>query len=184
MSDEFEALLGRIGHSKGGRQKTYVRQVMEIAYKNGLRSKSKSSFNGRRIGRGGVIGALAVGNESRSGQRRAVIKVRIVKLKAGNLSAARAHMRYIQRDGVTLQGEPGQLYSKDSDTVDGPAFVENCSGDRHQFRMIVSAEDGAELGDPKPFIRDLMRRMELDLGTSLIGWRWITSTQVIPTPML
>ena len=167
MSDDFEVLFGRIGHSKGGRQKSYVRQVMEIAFKNGLRSKSKSSFNGRRIGRGGVIGALAVGSEARSGKRRAVIKVRIAKLKAGNLSAARAHMRYIQRDGVTLDGEPGQLYSNDSDTVDGPAFVENCAGDRHQFRMIVSADDGAELGDPKPFIRDLMQRMELDLGTQL-----------------
>ena len=32
VSDDFEVLLGRIGHSKGGRQKTYVRQVMEIAY--------------------------------------------------------------------------------------------------------------------------------------------------------
>ena len=61
VSDEIEALLGRIGHSKGGRQKSYYRQVMEIAYKNGLRSKSKSAFIGRRIGRGGVIGALAVG---------------------------------------------------------------------------------------------------------------------------
>ena len=160
MSDEFEVLLGRIGHTKGGRQKTYVRQVMEIAYKNGLRSKSKSSFNGRRIGRGGVIGALAVGSEARSGQRRAMIKVRIAKLKAGNLSAARAHMRYIQRDGVTLQGEPGQLYSKDADTVDGPAFVESCAGDRHQFRMIVSADDGAELGDPKPFILRIKSRMK------------------------
>ena len=140
---------------------------MEIAYRHGLRSKAKSSFNGRRIGRGGVIGALAVGSEARSGTRRAMIKVRMAKLKAGNLSAARAHMRYIQRDGVTLEGEPDQIYGKDSDTVDGPAFVESCAGDRHQFRMIVSADDGAELGDPKFFIRDLMRRMELDLGTQL-----------------
>ena len=103
----------------------------------------------------------------RGGQRRAVIKVRIAKLKTGNLAAARAHMRYIQRDGVTLQGEPGQLYGKDTDDADGSAFVERCDGDRHQFRIIVSADDGAELHDIKPFIRDLMQRMEMDLETNL-----------------
>jgi type IV secretory pathway VirD2 relaxase len=42
--------------------------------------------------------------------------------------------------------------------------------DRHQFRFIVSAEDSSELADLKPFIRDLMRQMENDLGTKL---EWI-----------
>ena len=167
MSDEFEPRLGRIGHTKSGRQKSFYRQVMDVAYKNGMRSKSKSSFTGQRIGRGGGWGTSASRGLMRGGQRRAVIKVRIAKLKLGNLSAARAHMRYIQRDGVTLQGEPGQLYGKDADAVDGPAFVERCDGDRHQFRIIVSADDGAELADLKPFIRDLMQRVELDLETDL-----------------
>lgn len=167
MSDEFEPRLGRIGHTKSGRQKSFYRQVMDIAYKNGMRSKNRSSFTGQRIGRGGGWGTSASLGLMRGGQRRAVIKVRIAKLKAGNLSAARAHMRYIQRDGVTLQGEPGQLYGKDADTVDGSAFVERCDGDRHQFRIIVSADDGAELADLKPFIRDLMQRVELDLETDL-----------------
>ncbi len=167
MSDEFEPRLGRIGHTKSGRQKSFYRQVMDVAYKNGMRSKHRSSFTGQRIGRGSGWGTLASMSLMRGGQRRAVVKVRIAKLKAGNLSAARAHMRYIQRDGVTLQGEPGQLYGKDSDTVEGSAFVERCDGDRHQFRIIVSADDGAELADLKPFIRDLMQRVELDLKTDL-----------------
>ena len=167
MSDEFEPSLGRIGRTKSGRQKSFYRQVMEVAYKSGMRSKSESSFTGQRIGRGGGWGTLTSMGLMRGGQRRAVIKVRIAKLKVSNLSAARAHMRYIQRDGVTLQGEPGQLYGKEADTVDGAAFVERCDGDRHQFRIIVSADDGAELADLKPFIRDLMQRMELDLATEL-----------------
>jgi type IV secretory pathway VirD2 relaxase len=44
---------------------------------------------------------------------------------------------------------------------------ERGEGDRHQFRFIVMAEDSAELADLKPFVRDLMRQMETDLGTRL-----------------
>ena len=44
----------------------------------------------------------------------------------------------------------------------------NAAGrDRHQFRFIVSAEDGAELCDPRQTTRDLMKQMEADLGTKL-----------------
>ncbi|WP_043161517.1 relaxase/mobilization nuclease and DUF3363 domain-containing protein [Bradyrhizobium sp. Ai1a-2] len=79
----------------------------------------------------------------------------------------RAHLRYVQRDGVTRAGEPGELYDAGSDRADGKAFTERSSGDRHQFRFIVAPEDSAELSDLKPFIRDLMRQMERDLGTRL-----------------
>ena len=41
------------------------------------------------------------------------------------------------------------------------------SGDRHQFRFIVAAEDGAEYQDLKPMIRRLMAQAEKDLGTKL-----------------
>src|SRR3546814_10121914 len=40
-------------------------------------------------------------------------------------------------------------------------------GDRHQFRFIVSAEDGMEYDDLKPRARRLMQRVEDDLGTKL-----------------
>jgi type IV secretory pathway VirD2 relaxase len=95
------------------------------------------------------------------------VKLRIAKLQSGNLAAARAHMRYIQRDGVDRSGEPGKLYGPQSDEVDGGAFTDLCAGDRHQFRIIVSPDDGDELADLKPFIRDLMRQMEADLETKL-----------------
>src|SRR3546814_13655226 len=39
--------------------------------------------------------------------------------------------------------------------------------DRHQFRFIVSPEDGADYEDLKPLTRRLMTRMEEDLGTKL-----------------
>jgi len=51
--------------------------------------------------------------------------------------------------------------------ADGKAFTERSAGDRHQFRFIVAPEDSAELSDLKPFVRDLIRQMEQDLGTKL-----------------
>ncbi len=39
------------------------------------------------------------------------------------MPAARAHLRYIQRDGVIREGAPGGLYSSERDTADGKAFL-------------------------------------------------------------
>jgi type IV secretory pathway VirD2 relaxase len=81
--------------------------------------------------------------------------------------AVDAHLRYLERDGVTRDGERGKAYSAFENEADGKAFVERGRGDRHQFRFIVAPEDSAEMADLRGFTRDLMRRMELDLGTRL-----------------
>jgi type IV secretory pathway VirD2 relaxase len=78
-----------------------------------------------------------------------------------------AHLKYIQRDGVTRDGEPGRLYDARRDNADDRAFLARGEGDRHQFRIIVSPEDGTELDDLKPFVRGLMAEMERDLDTRL-----------------
>jgi len=67
-----------------------------------------------------------------------------------------------QRDGST-----GELYSEREYAAYGKAFLERCDGDRHQFRFIVSAEDGAEYDDLRPLVRRFMARMEEDFGTRL-----------------
>ncbi|MCG8444171.1 MAG: DUF3363 domain-containing protein, partial [Hyphomicrobiales bacterium] len=72
-----------------------------------------------------------------------------------------------QRDGMTLDGERGRLYSANLDQADGSAFLDRGRDDRHQFRLIVAPEDGAERGDLRPFTRQLMRQMEGDLNTRL-----------------
>jgi type IV secretory pathway VirD2 relaxase len=101
-------------------------------------------------------------------QRRVMVKYRIAGLrKPKTMDGARAHLRYIQRDGVTREGEPGRLYSADQDKADGKAFLERCDGDRHQFRFIVSPEDGQHYDDLKSLTRRLMTQMEQDLGTKL-----------------
>src|SRR3546814_20883146 len=81
--------------------------------------------------------------------------MRPVKLGGKGMGGARAHLSYIQRDGVTREGEPGTLYTADRDATDGKAFVERSTGDRQQFRFIVSAEDAAQYPDLHPFVRRL-----------------------------
>nr|WP_241491896.1 DUF3363 domain-containing protein [Sphingomonas endophytica] len=98
--------------------------------------------------------------------RRVVVKTRYVQ-SAGKNGKSAAHLRYIQRDGTARDGERGQLYSATEDRADGDAFVERGAEDRHQFRFIVSPQDGADLTDPTAYTRDLMRQVEADLGTKL-----------------
>jgi type IV secretory pathway VirD2 relaxase len=92
---------------------------------------------------------------------------RLCKLGEDVTEGARAHLRYIQRDGVTRDGHPGELYSAEQDRIDGKAFIERSTDDRHQFRFIVAPEDGAEYDDLRPLVRRLMTQMEGDLGTKL-----------------
>ncbi|WP_244443452.1 hypothetical protein [Bradyrhizobium sp. Ai1a-2] len=165
--DEFEVKLGRIGNRKARKGSSYLRRVRQAAEKAGPRSHRASQFSGGRIGRGHAQGAMLAGRARGKRQRRVVIKARIVRIKAGDAGALRAHLRYVQRDGVTRDGEPGELYDANNDRADGKDFTDRSAEDRHQFRFIAAPEDSAELSDLKPFIRDLMHQMESDLGTKL-----------------
>ena len=168
MSNSFTPKLGRIGWKQGTRLDSYINRVTRAVHTAGHVSRSrKSSFSGSRIGRGSAFGTLAAAGLYPGGQRRVIVKARITKFKAGQLGAARAHLRYIQRDGVTPEGEPGLLYGPETDLANGTTFLDDCGDDRHQFRLIVSPEDDAQLLDLKPFIRDFMAQVERDLETKL-----------------
>ncbi len=169
--DEFEPRLGRIRNRRAGRARAYLSRV--LAATNLARG---AAFGGVQRGRaGGLRGRGAgVGRALRRRDmhaafrhRRVIIKSRIVKLAGKGAAGAVAHLRYVQRDGVTRESEPGRLYGAESDTVDAREFVARGKDDRHQFRFIVSAEDGDQYDDLKPLTRRLMRRMEEDLGTRL-----------------
>ncbi|MDG2535278.1 relaxase/mobilization nuclease RlxS [Sphingomonas sp. HITSZ_GF] len=168
--DEFTPKLGKPGAKDGKRLVKYGGRVLAAARlagsKTGVRTRR---FDGSRIGRGASIGRLLSSRDRFAGARarRAMVKVRLVRMAGSGLAAARAHLRYIQRDGVTREGTPGELYGRDVDTADGKAFLDRCAGDRHQFRFILSAEDGAEYPDLKPYVRRLMAQAEHDLGTRL-----------------
>jgi type IV secretory pathway VirD2 relaxase len=81
--------------------------------------------------------------------------------------AVDAHLRYLERDGVTQDGEKGRVYSADENEADGRAFIARGREDRHQFRFIVAPEDSVEMEDLRAFTRSLMRQLESDLGTRL-----------------
>ena len=169
--DEFTPRLGRQkNRGKGKQARRYLARVVAAAIRSTETGSIRSRrFDGSRIGRGASIGRLLSTRDRQAAYRtrRVVVKTRLARVGMKGIGVARAHLRYIQRDGVTRDGDPGQLYSADKDIADGKAFLERCDGDRHQFRFIVSAEDGAEYPDLKPFIRRLMGRLEEDLGTRL-----------------
>ncbi len=112
-------------------------------------------------------GALYGLTPAPAGWRRVIVKARIARHGTSDLGAARAHLHYIQRDGVTRAGGPGQLYDREHDDADGGKFLERQKGDTYQFRFIVAPEDGARMRELKPFVRDLMAKMEQDLHTKL-----------------
>ena len=170
------------------RPRTFIAEVLRAVaeqggdprrvFRSGGRRKPTGRFNAR--GRGREAAATLEGHggwESASGEpwtggmryraRRVIVKARVVKLKGVESQAIAAHLRYLQREGVTTDGQHGQAYSGEDDRADTRAFADRGLEDRHQFRFIVAAEDGVELGDLKPFTRQLMRQMERDLDTTL-----------------
>lgn len=170
IDDEFEPRLGRMRAKGSKRGRRYLSQVVAAARRAGERTGIRNRrFDGSRIGRGASVARVLGAGDRHSAfrSRRVTVKTRLVRLAGKGLTGAGAHLRYIQRDGVTREGAPGGLYSADRDVADGKAFLERCDGDRHQFRFIISAEDGDQYPDLKPFVRRLMSQMEGDLGTML-----------------
>ena len=168
-------------------------------------------FNARGRGRAALARGIGIpqGWVTRGGMRfrgrRAIVKVSVVKLRGRKTSGGglvRGQLAYLQREeaGVAvvtdLDGTErtvpchGQLYGpEDGVEIDGRDFVERSTssfdgrGDPHQFRIILSPEDGAKLAqhnadhvDPddgtgapnlRRTTRALMEQMERDLGTRL-----------------
>lgn len=172
--DDFEPKLGKIRSRGSKRGRKYLHRVLQATALAGGRVRSGSSarkakFLGSQIGRGASVGRMLATRDRYTAfrSRRVVVKSRIVRLAGNGIKGARAHLRYIRRDGVTRDGHPGELYSAEQDRADGKAFIDAAEGDRHQFCFIVAPEDGAEYDDLRPFVRRLMTQMEEDLGTKL-----------------
>lgn len=105
----------------------------------------------------------------RQGQRRVLVKARVVRHAGSRFSAAPLfrHIAYLAREGVSRDGKDAELFGSDASAVDGGSFAERCAGDRHHFRFIVSPEDAGELADVRAFTRELMTDVAKDLGTRL-----------------
>jgi type IV secretory pathway VirD2 relaxase len=163
-SDEFEVRPGRIRARGAGGPKTFVGVA--------LASAARAGGLARRSGaRGGTFGAgrrFALQAQQGLGPRarRVVIKARVVRHRA-RAAPLGLHLDYLQRDGVTRDGDAGQMFDAASDRADADAFATRAEDDRHHFRFIVAPEDAEQLSDLKAFARDLMRQAETDLGTGL-----------------
>ena len=149
------------------RQQKFVSQVLKEISKAGGKSVRKLGTRpGARLGRGHVAASFT-GRSAQPGSRRVTIKTRLVNLKHAGARSTTTHLRYIEREGVGRDGEPGQAYGSITDNADLVAFEERGREDRHQFRFIVSPEDAEQLDDLRRYTRTLMNRMEADLGTRL-----------------
>jgi type IV secretory pathway VirD2 relaxase len=130
-------------------------------------------------------------------RQRAVVKIHYFGHGGGGGAALMAHARYVARDATLRdapdglnepaaakertadrgvrdhaaylgRAERGVFYEGLSDTVDGGARMAVWAReDRRHFRIILAPEKGAELGDLKPYVRDVMARAEAALGTRL-----------------
>jgi type IV secretory pathway VirD2 relaxase len=193
QDDLFEVRVGKPRADRGDGStrraaRSFERQIMHAVAKAGgdprrigkgrLPASKGKARNGRFNARGRgakVMRTLArdtgwsfdKATGMRMRMRRVVVKARFVKLKGPGSRASYAHLRYLQRDGVTRDGERGEVYGRLLDHPDGPAFLERSAADKHQFRFIVAPEDGVELGDLRRFTRELMDKMEQDLETNL-----------------
>ena len=187
--NRFRPRPGRVRSDapKGGQAKSFLSKVRKIARQQQAASgrsrsvkgganraaKGKNTIaSGRGVQRGRGAAFVRARNLSggwshrQSGSRRVIVKSRSVRA-AGRSGKAAAHLRYIQRDGTSRDGEHGQLYSAGEDRADGDAFLDRGKDDRHQFRFIVSPEDAADLADLTGYTRELMAQVEADLGTKL-----------------
>ncbi len=149
------------------RGQPFVNQVLRQANKAGTGKPRKAGQQpGARLGRGHVAARFS-GQQLPYNARRVTIKIRLVNLRQAGKRSTASHLRYIERDGVSREGDPGQAYGPLTDQADLNAFEERGRDDRHQFRFIVSPEDAEQLDDLRTYTRHLMSRMEADLGTRL-----------------
>lgn len=188
--DEFTPRTGRIRQAGSRPARRFTKLLLARVERGGgsrrLRRRGKQ-FTGARTGRG--FGARHKG--SGLDRRRVIVKIRLVTFGKGmtrlsSISAARAHLSYLQRESavehpkeveldigseVSSSEAPfedrGKFYNSDDDKLNGQAFLEKSADDRHQFRIIVSPEDGGELKSLKDYTRGLMRAVEQDLDTKL-----------------
>lgn len=151
-----------------------LKQVGKAGGKSAVRRPALTSGKGRytgqrpgsRLGRGHTAARFA-GASLTPFSRRATIKTLLVNQRQASPRSLAKHLRYIERDGAGRDGEAGRAYGPDRDEADLGGFRERCADDRHHFRFIVAPEDGAELDDLRTYTRQLMGRMEADLGSRL-----------------
>lgn len=121
------------------------------------------------LGRGAAAGSLLSLRRMKLNSVGRHVTVRVTRFGVRGSVNPRisAHLRYIVRDGVGRDGNRPILYGRSDDQIDPQVFARRSQNDHGHFAILVSAEDGDQIPDLKPFTRRLMVQVEEDLGTSL-----------------
>ena len=163
--DDSRGSLPRTKVSEGEEDRTRLRPRM------GRRERLASGSPGiaRLVLRGHGRRAPALGKvgtvPARRYARRVVIQAHVQRMTAHGAKAAALHLAYIERDGAAKDGSPAVLYGPDG-PVPRARFEQPRVGESHQFRFMVSPEDGKAL-DLEKYVRELMQRVDRELGRKL-----------------
>jgi len=152
-------------NSRDESRKSMFKKLNRVGNRQGSGSRGKRSGH---VARGNSFAGNAFG-------QRVVIKINPVKNKTKGVGAGAGsgaanlyhHVRYISRSGAGEEGEKAVLFDRENEGLDGKDFFELCKDDRHHFRMIISPENGSEIGDFRGYVRDYMERVEGDLDTKI-----------------
>ena len=153
----FRPKMGRARSATPNRAPTFRALVAQLIAKQGGRKSGK----GRTASKLGHVAVRAPHALS----RKCVIKARYVPIAGNGRKLAKAHLAYLERDGVERDGSPGRLYGSDQN-FDADAFRAPLDGEPRQFRFIVSPED-AHLLNLTEFTRQFMKQVEKDTGRRL-----------------
>jgi len=164
-----DELRGRFGFARGGKTGR--------ATSGALGARLTKALQGRKL-RAGVSHDGALRSLASDNCQRVVAKVSFRKHApgaggGGGGGKLLAHAAYLERDGAAREGERGCFYDRTDDELVEPRerLQEWATEDKRHFRLMLAPESGARLigedGDLKSFTREVMDRMERDLGVRL-----------------
>jgi type IV secretory pathway VirD2 relaxase len=170
--DDFRVRPGKVrdrGRDSQRQTRRLIAQIKMVQKRGGNVGPARGGRTSRGTSRSGRGRGAAFRLGNAAFNRRVTVKARIIQHRSIKYSAAplARHLAYLQRDGVTRDGQNADLFDARGDEADGDAFAERCADDRHHFRFIVSPEDCSDLSDVQAYTRDLVATMEHDLGTRL-----------------
>src|SRR5690606_30542904 len=100
--DDFKPKLGRNGDTASNAQLRTSTQVLRETGRSGARTvRQRGHITSAMPKRGMGTGVRAAAGLIAPGSRRVIVKARYTRITGGDMGAARAHLKYIRRDGVT-----------------------------------------------------------------------------------
>jgi type IV secretory pathway VirD2 relaxase len=138
----------------------WARALRRVRLRWSARRQAHGSLGGRQVWR------ERGGGELRAHARRSVVKASFSRNRKSG--AWIAHAKYLSRPGAQKEFEKGLGFDATRERIDLVATVRawEQSGDQLLWRFIVSPEDADRL-NLRDHVRELVARMEEDLGTKL-----------------